>query len=347
MLLFFGTWVEGQALDPFYPLYVKGSYTLSEMRVNGFFDEASTLSSTLTIFYAPLFMALFVAGKCIKRPFVRKAALIGLGGVLFVLLTARSTTATIAYVAICLYLCARFINLKSRITLYLAALAICLLVGIALLDPKSGFFITRMLNAESYKLPRQVVSIEAVTQVLNYPFFGVGYQWNPAFTVKGKHYIAALLSTKDAELKAWREFSAPLPNLSLALQSIAQFGLIAMAWVFASLFAVNLRLRELVRVFPEKIQLLFAQRACEAYSGALLLLSLTSVDFRNPLVSLPFFIFWAMVQHFETIAAGRGLSGNKDAKLPRWLHTGNLGIWRRHSARPAVLRVPPGNSDEE
>lgn len=288
---------ESRWIGGVYDFYAKGTYALTVYRINGFFEEASALASILGVFYVPLGIGLLHLGRHQRS---QRTEWAGVAIVLFsctVMVLARSSTGLgLALVGMVL-LGVSYIRKTSPSTSphqkYLATggimLTMILLGSIAISVPSVSQFLVQRLNYENVAhLPRVVVTREVLALAADHPLTGVGRGNISPHVLASDSFKQH--ADKDAELGAWQQ-QGKLVILSVLPEALAEYGIPLVAAGMALLARLWLQLRRLQQHSPHSARLRFAAASCGAWCLMFLAASPGSHDIRNPLISLPLFLF--------------------------------------------------------
>lgn len=293
---------ESRWIGGVYDFYAKGTYALTVYRINGFFEEASALASILGVFYIPLGIGLLHLGR---HQHSQRTEWAGVAIVLVsctAMVLARSSTG-LGLALVGMVLLGGSFTRKASPSIsphqkYIATggivLTIILLGSIAVSVPSvSQFFVQRLNYGNIAHLPRVVVTREVLALAANHPLTGVGRGNISPHVLASDSFKEH--AGKDTELSAWQQ-QGKLVILSVLPEALAEYGIPLVAAGMALLARLWQHLRRLQQHSPHSARLRFAATFCSAWCIMFLAASPGSHDIRNPLISLPLFLFIALAR---------------------------------------------------
>lgn len=308
ILVHVSPWLEARWPVSVYDFYSVGGYTLKIGRINGFFEEASALVAVLAVFFLPLgFGLLSLASRnlCDDGKPCRSSVLV-LGWIVIIaclvlFLLCLSLTGLIVAVVLCVLGLRPLVHLRRQgavqkaVILFLlaGAAAVCLYVmKDGTRTPVFTYFEKWFQQTQKRIPPRIIVSFDTLEIIARHPMTGVGRDWYFSHLHEGQRFMENL---DDPEIRFWKRTGSG-GELSALPALVAKYGLpVALAAVF---FAAGIcrRLCRLHRSHPRDALLAFTAGAAPVWFSMGICISLASVDVRNPLFSLPFYCFLAVVQ---------------------------------------------------
>lgn len=290
-------WLEAQWVGSVYNHYANGAYALTLPRFNGFFEEASALSTMLGVFFAPMAFGLMHLRRRAHR--VAGALVLALCCVLATL--CRSTTGqvlTAVMLGLCVVTALKGQRKMVGTLLALSLASVCIYAAISL-PQISAFLKERMLKTDTSSMPRVVITLDTLDIIAEHPVLGVGRGWYFPHLHNSQRYMKNI---HDPELRTWKERSdggelAALPALA------AQYGLPALAALFCFVGRTWWLLHTRWRKHPGDALLSFMAYAALAWCVLGLVAGLAALDFRNPLFCLPLYCFYSAVHGLHARAA--------------------------------------------
>jgi hypothetical protein len=275
-------WLEARWLDTVIPMYRDHAYALTEGRINGFFEEASTLATWLGLFFLPLGLAGCAAVQYTAQQnsaknctlLSRKASIFLLLGSLFLLLLCRSSTGIVlCAVGIFLTLCLLLPRSSSKIRYAtLASLACLILLALCLtsLGQKTAW---QLLAGKSNRF---AVTQTSAIMTIQHPLLGLGRGiFSPAYVAYSP------LSPQDrGEIRTWKEQKS-VPHLCSWLALSAEYGIPAVLCLIWACFSLWQRLRRTYRQQPSP-ETLFWYSTSTAFFCLLGIAMCAIVEIRNP-----------------------------------------------------------------
>ncbi|MCO0831690.1 hypothetical protein NFX39_01095 [Fructobacillus sp. W13] len=269
--------VHGESYD----FYKKGSYAVTQGRVNGFEPEAAFLANFIGVVFLPALIGVLSSGAKIwdkvKSANTEKMLNVILVAIIFgTLLLAKTTTGILtAVVAYVLWIV--WSKGKSRVTLIVLMLAGIVLLGIAYLKVHAvQHLLNQFLFAKGGTDNRLGGTIGLFLTFLTHPIQGVGYGFTSFFTLQN----VPEFTTHNFEFEhIYSQFG--YPNLSDLLGWFASFGVIVMIpamWLLLRLVArTNLMKHRLNTSLMDDSQLAWNRGMLTAFITMIVLAAFSSI----------------------------------------------------------------------
>ncbi len=303
VLRFMAAIFESRWIGGVYDFYASGTYALTILRINGFFEEASGLAAVLGVFYVPLGFGLLGLGRQRGNRRIEWAGMaMVLAACIFMVLARTSTGLVLALVGLVLLGAVLVAKVGGRDSgrrwlagVVAVVVVMAALTTIAVKVPSIYLFAAERLDySKASRLPRVVVAKEVLHLAVVHPLTGVGRGWVSPHVFESAEFQKAVGG--DAEMLAWRQ-QGKLVILSLLPEALAEYGIPLVLAGVAMLGFLWRRLRRLQQLYPQAPEFAFASAACGAWCIMFLAASPGSHDIRNPLIALPFFLFVAMARN--------------------------------------------------
>ncbi len=285
-------WLEARWPSIIYDFYEKGAYSLTLTRFNGFFEEASALSTMVGVFFVPLSFGLLGFGTHRRSALITGAAIL-VASLAMMIFCRSGTGQVLSLIALALILgfCSqgRFKVFKSLVGV---ALAVACIYAALHAPYVTDYLSSKLRISGAADTPRIIVTLDTLDSIKAHPLLGVGRNWYFAHLHNGQRYLANL---SDPELRVWKEWGSG-GELSALPALAAQYGLPIIILAFIFVGRIWWRLQILHRAQPVNPLLAFMAPACTTWLVLGVTASFGALDIRNPLFSLPFFCFYAISQ---------------------------------------------------
>lgn len=294
-------YLEARWPNSVYNFYTQGAYSLSILRINGFFEEASALAGWIGTFFLPLsFGCIFV-----RNPRIPWLPLYGwISAIIWIILLfllLSTTGQAIAIAALVLLLLFSLRGKAKAITGSLAVLCLSLCLVISLNVPSVGIYLQhRSQHWDMSTLPRVIIMLDSVDLIREHPLTGVGRGNFSAHIVQGMRYKAQV--AYDEELTTWQK-NKSVPPLSAILGFTAQYGIPLALLLLLGMARVCYTLYRQWRAQPNEPLAQFAFAACCAWYVLAGVAASASLDLRNPLFMLPLCTFIALAHWQKNLSA--------------------------------------------
>lgn len=295
-------YLEARWLDSVYDFYAQGAYSITIQRINGLFEEASSLSAWIATFFLPLSIG-FLA---LQGRNCRRIMLMGWTGCIawiFILFLLRGTTGQLLGItALVLLFVGSGLGQRKLLPTMLVSVCAGLCLCIALFVPQvSTFLQARMQLDRIAHLPRVIIMLDTLDIIKKHPFTGVGRGNFTPHIVQGKRYTQNL--AHDPELQGWKKNNS-VPPLSALLGFTAQYGIPLLLLLLGGIAHLWLQVYRRWRTQPANPLLRYTLAAFTAWCVLAFIASIGSLDWRNPLFCLPLFSFMAIAQQADITPEG-------------------------------------------
>ncbi len=285
VLKLIGRVLEARWPDYLYDFYRNGTYTLSVLRVNSIFEEASTFALSVGVFFLPVgFGLLYTANSTTKR----------MGGFLFfgslfLILSSHSISGLVLFAGgIILTAVLYFHKLYRALILIFAAISILFALFI-FPDSIIKYSLPNYLNRP--ETPRRIVALCSLEIIKQHPIVGVGRSNFSEFAVRQPRFADAAHKT-DIEITTWLERKS-VPELSAIPAYIAEYGLIVFIILITCLLLVLRKIYLAWKTSPYNPVTRFFLAGYTAWLLCAFLAGLLNIVLRNPIYCLPFLFTYA------------------------------------------------------
>ena len=289
-LLCCAPWVEARWPASVYNLYQKGTYTLTTLRCNGFFEEASALAAVIGVFFVPLAIGLWQTGKRFQHKALLYTGRTVLIACFFLLLASRCATGVGLALLLLLYCGALWLRglTWQKQGAVLLLMALCAVLTSTAYTFKTGY---SWNNFSKDKQGRLAVTSLSVEIAHDFPLFGVGRGWFSAHCLQRTPHASAY----GEEFRQWHT-QKTIPQLCALGAVLAEYGFIITALAF---FAYILLIRKIAAQWQRKGGVYWhclLYWSC-SYGVFASITALGSLDIRSPLFCLPLFFFCAALHN--------------------------------------------------
>jgi hypothetical protein len=277
-------WVDKNTLS----FYEKGSYTLTLLRINGFFEESSQLANIIGVCFIPVSFGLLESNK--KRVIYYGLSMLIISSI--ILTFCQSLTGILLVIVV---LSLFFVMQVKKRAWAPVIIALCLSISLATIVATSPlaqkYTISRINNHHIKTLPRYITTKGTLDIIVTHPILGVGREWFFTWLHSGTQWHK---HAEDREIKIWTEMGrggdlAKLPTL------IAKFGIPVIAFAFYWIICQYLQLLRAARNHPVNYELQFTVTAITVWLCMAIITAAGSLDVRHPLLFLLGFFAYGYV----------------------------------------------------
>lgn len=297
LLLTVSPYLEARWLDAVYDFYFEGAYSLTILRINGLFEETSSLSAWVGTLFLPVAFG-FLGIR--DRSYKVLGLTLSVAWILLLFFMRGTGAQLVGIAALGVLLCLSLQGSKKMLTFGIACLCVGICLTISFSIPQvNRYLLGRMQLSQLEAMPRVVIMLDTLDIIAKYPLTGVGRGNFSSHIVKGKRYQKYV--GQDPELQAWKK-AASVPPLSALLGFTAQYGIPLLLLMLGSVAHLWFKVYQRWRRQAEIPLVQFTFTAFTAWCVLAFIACMGSLDLRNPLLCLPVFFFMAVAQGVDDAA---------------------------------------------